>query len=145
MRRLFLALLLVLLCSASVMAASTCTVTQQSVGDGAMLQFSWTAAADGSFDGTTCAPSVNIKGWVTHVETQPGTPAPTANYSATLKNSQGYDVAGGALASRSQTATEVITIGTFPVFRSLALALTGNSVNGAQGTIRVYYVPFKGE
>lgn len=147
MKKLILLLMLLALFIASpVYGASSCSVgTVERQGHLVMLPLDWVAHTDGSF--TTWTTPV-IRGFITHVQTDPGGTAPQALYDITLKNSQGYDVMGGALGNRSATATEctrALMNGGYQgidVNDTLSLAITGNNVNTAIGEIRIYYYAY---
>ena len=114
-------------------------------GDMVVLRLAWTAAADGSFT-TTALLTKNIKTVsglrIERVVTIPGTPAPTASYSIRLNGPDGEDILAGVLYNRSDTLTEQAIMNTdfvpVQVPLSLSLAVSGNSVNGAKGTIVLY-------
>jgi len=87
-----------------------------------------------------------INGWVFMAETNPGSPAPTANYDITIKNAAGADIFGGELADRSGSVTERVLpkIGSAYdkawVSGILTFTLANNSVNSAAGTATLYVV-----
>jgi hypothetical protein len=79
--------------------------------------------------------------FVVAVETKPGSPAPTNNYSITITDDRGADILGGLAASAvSSTNAQLwaVSSSTTPLNGSLTLNLTGNSVNSAQGTVQIY-------
>jgi len=102
-------------------------------------------AADGSFPAT--ALTTKIGGRVVALETNPGSPAPTANYDIVLTDAEGYDVLQGLAANRSATVTEkppIVYSGTslHPVVAgedTLTWTITGNAVNSAVIVGRVFY------
>lgn len=132
-------------------AASSCTQTYTTADKDPKLRyvdFAWTAHTDGSF--TSVASTQDIDGYIVSVITDPGTPAPTDDYDITLTNELGYDVMGGTLANRDTSTTEnaiskIYTGGSDTIYGSplnigtLTLNISNNSVNGAQGVVRVIY------
>jgi len=87
-----------------------------------------------------------VKGWYLNmVETIPGATAPTDNYDIVINNASGADVMGGALANRDATLAEQVAplLGGIPTKRpinsDLSIVLTGNSVNAATGTIKLFF------
>jgi hypothetical protein len=115
-----------------------------SLRGGQIIAFDWTAdESDGSVPVSTCPTPVH--GFVVKAVTIPdGTTAPTAGYDAVIEDKDGVDVMGGALADRSAVAAEqaVPNVGgnVVPNWVSglLTLKLTGNAVNSAKGTVKVY-------
>ena len=103
---------------------------------------SWTAdSADGSVP-ATASPAFN--GYVFLITTNPGGTAPTDNYDITLTDSDTVDVAGGELANRDTTTSEQVVPKVGAVYGSryvetgVTLNLSGNSVNSATGTVKIY-------
>jgi hypothetical protein len=126
--------------------AGTVTQTHTKRGPVGVVTLSWTAdAADGSVPNTDLA--VKISGKLLALETTPGATAPTDLYDITLTDSDGHDVLEGVGANRSATTTEkaaVVFSGTSvhpPVSAedTLTFKLSGNSVNSATGTAKIYY------
>ena len=122
-----------------------------------VITVDWTAdSADGSVPNTDLVAAVEalgdvpvafrLEGWIEKIVTNPGTPAPTADYDITLEDPEGVDVLGGAGADRSDTDAEqaVPLVGStkMPAFiagvSSLTFKLAGNSVNSAEGRLVVY-------
>lgn len=145
MRRLITVILLVLCLAVSgeVWAASSCTASHEQYGSIHALTFEWTAHTDGSFTNYTAQYAVN--GFILYLETDPGTPAPQASYDIELLDTAGADMAGGVLANRSATDTEIkrplldSAAYEVPVIGPLTLKISGNNVNGAKGTVKVFY------
>ena len=85
-----------------------------------------------------------VHGFITRVVTNPGTPAPTDDYDITLTDTDGVDVLGGAGADRDTANSEQIMplVGAVSVpcrvDSALTLAVSGNSVNSAEGEVIVY-------
>ena len=130
-------------------AAGTCTVTK-SAGDAgaqpaAVIEYTiaWVAdAADGSVP-TTCDinPGKPYQWYLFEYIVDPGSPSPTADYDIQLVDENGYDASNGDLMNLSATVTldggfSHPTALTGPV----TFTLTNNSVNSAQGTLRVKVV-----
>jgi len=109
------------------------------------VQYTFTAAANGTFTAQTCDDD-RIKGMVVaQVDTTPGTPNPTASWAATLKDVGLRDLMGGAITARSASAKEaalpLYATGVYyqpAVKDTLTLAPTGNSVNGAVIVVDVW-------
>ena len=106
--------------------------------------FSWTADASAHTVPATDSKWA-INGYVILVVTNPdGDTAPTDEYDITLTDEDDCDIMGGNLADRSDTNTEqaVPKIGTVYggrwVSGILTLNISGNSVNSAAGTVKVY-------
>ena len=113
-----------------------------------LLQVAWTTGANGAANLFTCSTDLDIDGWIHEIETDPdGTTPPTASYDITLLNNNGRDVAGGALANRSNSATEMVK----PVVNSiqqeavcdgpLIITITAAGIE-KKGEILIYYEPF---
>jgi len=113
-----------------------------------VLTIAWTgAAAGGAIDAITINPvTYGLEGWFLYsVETNPGTTAPTDNYDIAITDADGFDIAGGLLADRDQTNTEMVNLRVaaagYPMVRgNLSVAITNNSVNSATGTIILAFV-----
>ena len=114
-------------------------------GDMVVLSLVWTAHTDGVF--TTTAISArnmnHIKGlWLDRVVTKPGSTAPTSQYNVTLLGPDSEDIVDGALKDRDAVSSEQELAGdAFTRVRippSLSLAISGNSVNSATGTVTLY-------
>ena len=101
-------------------------------------------AADASFPATVLP---RIEGRLLALTTNPGSPAPTANYDITLLNQHGADVLQGVGANRHTSNTEqanvVITgTGTHPCVDesdTLTLTFANNAQNGAQVVVEIAY------
>ena len=107
------------------------------------LTITWTADSSDATVPETEIPDQEISGHVMHATTDPGSPAPTDGYGITLKDADGSDVFGGSLSGRdtadTETAEPLIPYRYFS--GALTFALTGNSVNSATGTLKVYVLP----
>lgn len=136
-------LILMLLVPALSEAAGTVTTTKSRLAAGmAAYTMSWTAdAADGSVP-ATASPVFN--GYVFLVATNPGATAPTDNYDITLTDSDGVDISGGELLNRDTISSEQAVPKVGAIYGSryveggVTLNLTGNSVNSATGTVKIY-------
>lgn len=124
------------------MAGSVTVAVSNVVSDVRLITYTWTAdVSDGSVP-AQASPVIN--GDVILVVTNPGTPAPTDNYDVTLTDEDGVDVMGGALADRDQSNSEQAK----PIINSeavdrfvdgtLTLSISNNSVNSAQGVVKVW-------
>jgi len=119
------------------------------IGSGMRLfQVAWTSGANGDANLFTCPTDLDITGWIHEIETDPdGTTVPTASYDITLLNANGRDVAGGALANRSNSATEMDK----PLVNSiqqkaisdgpLTITITAAGTS-KKGELLIYYEPF---
>jgi len=102
-----------------------------------VIEISCTAKSDGTL--SNIISGWNIDGILYEVETDPGSPAPQANYDLTLVTG-GIDVMGGNLANRHTTTTERVrpAVAEPTIMGPLTLTTTGNNVNGAQFVVRIY-------
>ncbi len=135
LKALLIALMILFFCPVAMAA-----VTETVVGYGTLWvhSFAWTAEANGSFTDYTSTNAID--GIILAVETDPGTPAPTDNYDITFTTEQDYAVAGTSLNDRDTVNTErwVPTEDNVPFAGKVKLDITNNSVNAAQGVIRVF-------
>jgi hypothetical protein len=83
--------------------------------------------------------------YITLVITNPGSPAPTDNYDIVINDSDGVDVMGGTLANRDTSNSEQalpyigsLAYGPRQIDGILTFSLSGNSVNSATGTCKVF-------
>jgi len=102
-------------------------------------------ASTGSFPATTMlrynSTLANTDGWsIIAVETDPGSTAPTANWDLTFVDASGLDLLNSQCINRSATATERCSADPIPLYGNVAVTITGNSVNSATITIKVYIV-----
>lgn len=134
---------LVLLLSGNAYGVGSVTETWSTGADVTVLTLSWTADASAATVPTTTTTS-HLRGHIFMIATVPGSPAPTDNYDITLTDADGVDVTGGEGANRDTTAPEQITpkmgglYGPRYVPTTLTLTLSGNSVNSATGSVKVY-------
>src|SRR3990167_1003625 len=106
--------------------ASSVVDTHARRGDIGVLTLTVTFHTDGTF--TSTAIDEEISGELLALETNPGSPAPTANYDITITDEDGLDVLHGVGANRHTTDTEKVAIvfGTYfhpPVHQSDTLTL----------------------
>jgi len=109
-----------------------------------LLQISYvTDSGAGTF---TCVTDWEIRGWIHEVETDPGATAPDDNYGVTIKNDNGRDIMGGALANRDETNSEMVKPIVDSVWQKarsqglLTIAVT-SAGNSRTAEILIYYEP----
>lgn len=129
------------------MAGSSTTVEKFSYDNGKerVEKYTFTFVADDT-DGSIDPKQTDkiVVGWVFQGETNPGSPAPTADYDVTIKNEAEVDVFGGELGDRAAAVSEqaVPAIGSAFgerwVNTKLTFAATGNSVNDAEGVCTIW-------
>ena len=101
----------------------------------------WEADEDGNVP-VTMTP--HIDGYMVHVVTKPGTPAPKSGYGITLKDACGVDTMNGSMASLSNSSDEqfVPSIagkkGNRMVQGQLTFELSGNTNAGAKGKCIIF-------
>lgn len=130
---------------------SACVLTHYRVGNVRKLSFAVTFdSGDGSFSAAAAAAVaavvIGIEGRIQKLVTNPGTPAPTDNYTVTLVDQNGLDVLYGVGANRdtanTESAVDLLSPGLNPVVDesdTLTLTISGNSVHSAQTLIEVTY------
>ena len=126
------------------MAGASTTYEKEKVSANTEIhKFSFVADdGDGSVDSKVSLDPIH--GFITRVVTNPGTPAPTADYDITLSDKDAVDVLGGAGADRAAASSEQIMplVGAVSVpcrvDSPLTLAVSGNLVNSAEGEVVVY-------
>ena len=137
MKKLFLAVCLVLAFALPVLAASTVTVTDNTKLQTHTYRIDWTtntgavAVADSTI--------YNVWGEIVDFEVDPGSPAPTANYDVVITDARGYDVFRGLLANLPSTRTWRDSVTSGPKWlnqETLTFSLSGNSVTNAVGTVQ---------
>lgn len=97
--------------------------------------------------------SIDLRGYVAKIITNPGSTAPTALYDITLVDPEdsALDVLAGAIINRATATTEQVypaiagapgTVSSFPVFLAgtYTIKIANNSVNSATGRIVFYMV-----
>ena len=152
MKRLLLALLMILVMATSSWAVGTASVTNvekvKVLNEQSRVVLTITWVDDNA--GTTLAinsATYGITGWYLYsVETNPSNvTAPTDNYDITLVDADGVDLAGGTLMNRDTATTELVNVGTssigFPVIRgTFTFTLSGNAVVGGTGTCILTFI-----
>jgi len=106
---LWLCVALILVASAYAVAAETFTITAGDRGteDFSVTRVYWKAAADGTKVVGNTIPDGYVNGRVISIITNPGAEAPADNYDLTILDRDGVDIAGGALADRDTTTSEI--------------------------------------
>jgi hypothetical protein len=127
----------------SVPSSSVVTRVSWKVGFKKALEIITVTWVADSGDGSVTAISLGrVNGVIERMVTVPGSPAPTADYDITVTDSNSVDVMGGAGADRSDTTAQeaASALDTFRrrVSDTLTLSISGNSVNSAAGTVRLY-------
>jgi hypothetical protein len=144
-QRLWIIALLVLIPLLNVNAAAT--VTQVSKNYGKFKALTVTCTTDGA--GVQERTVLNLPDGILlmHVETDPGSPAPTDNYDLYIYNSMGVDIMGGALIDRDTADSEVVqpqmggqATTCLPFQGAFTLEQANNAQAGAVYTIRIYYM-----
>jgi hypothetical protein len=149
MKRLILTIVMLLaLIAPNAFAAGSVTVTTlNGSGDAIIVLFSWIGNATGGEVPSTSSSTVwptSYTGCVYAMETNPGAVAPTDNYDITLTDSDGVDLLGGQGANRDTANSEMVpakvgsVFGCAPTQDAFTFNLSGNSVNSATGTVKVY-------
>ena len=151
MKRSILVLLMVLLMASPLWAVGTASVTSResirvlNAPQRMVLTITWVDDTNGTTLALNPA-TYDITGWYLYSAlTNPGDTAPTDGYDITLVDADGVDIAGGMLMNRDQTNTELVNIGVgshgYPVIRgTFTFTLSGNSVNGGEGTCILTFV-----
>ena len=148
---LIISLITLLLASSMAQGVESTTVAAPSFshdGNKAVITITWVTAADGSLASTTLLTTSHLRGlqgWYLYaVETYPGGTAPTNAYVITIKDSAGFDLAAGKIIGSATVPAVAFCYqagGSFlPVFGNLVFALTGNIVNSATGTAKLFFV-----
>ena len=156
MKKLLLALFLVLIMAESVFAATagTCTITQSTIyvltqPTRKVITLSWVASVDAATvpSTTITAATYGIGGWYFYsAETNPNAGPPTDNYDIVINDADSIDLAGGLLMNRDTSNTEMVNIalgilGQYPIIRGdLTFVLTNNLVNSASGSCIVTFI-----
>jgi len=157
MKRIVLALVMLMFLCSSVYAAGTVAITGDTIYiknaiARKVLTLTWVGDGAGGTAGqvpttTITANTYNIVGWYLYsVETNPGTTAPTDNYDIVINDADGLDITGALIMNRDTANTELVLIGFaahgYPIVRSdLSFVLTGQSVASATGTAILTFVP----
>lgn len=111
-----------------------------------IITLAWTAdAGDATVPSTTIQGSL-IKGYFLYsIQTDPGVGPPTTLYDIIINDANGADIAGGLLADRSSTVTQIVNLGAstsgYPIIRGdLTFTLSNNSQNSAAGVCILIFV-----
>ena len=151
MRKLLLALLMVLMMAVSSWAVGTASVTKiekiQVLNERprVILTISWTDDNAGTTLDIVPA-TYGITGWYLYsAETNPGAGPPTDNYDITLVDADGADIAGGTLMNRDTTTTELVNIGTavfgYPIIRgTFTFTIAAGTAGASSGTCILTFV-----
>ena len=148
MKKLLLSLALALLMASTAWAASTQTLAMAAYDGFTVVEISWTAHTDGTYDNYSIPSNVltALRGKYCFLAvTDPGTTAPTDNYDVALLDAYSCDVLGGALDNRDATASEQAvpiigsTTGPRPIAGALTLTISNNSVNAATGKVAFFF------
>jgi len=106
---------------------------------------------DGDFPSisTTAAITSEITGWyISEVRTYPGTKAPQDQWDIVINDSDSFDLMGGTLANRAQTAQRALplwttaTYASIPIYGTLAFVITGTNVTESTPIIKVFLVKY---
>ncbi len=91
------------------MAAGSVTITEEKHGTIKKIKFAW-VSGDGAEDGTAIGQTTHVySGKILGLATDPGSPAPTDNYTITITDEDGMDILMGAATGNRDTAnTEYI-------------------------------------
>lgn len=121
--------------------AVSVAVTEETHGSVKKIQWTWTAAADGTLTGggSALTTSNEYSGKVEALVTEPGASAPSVNYDITVSDDDSYDVLAGGGADRSDSATETVLASSLGIVANskltIAVAAAGD---GGQGVTTVY-------
>lgn len=125
-------------------SSNTYSVSSARVGNEIVEVHQWDFVADDGNGSVPDAVSTNaVQGFVMLGVTNPGTTAPQDNYDITLADDDSCDVFGAELTNRDTAVSEqaMPKIGSYYgeryVNSVLTMALAGNNVNSATGTLKV--------
>lgn len=143
---LFLASAIALVIPAIANAAGSIGISASPIGSSGsnwLVVMRWSGdASSGAVPATTFRlTQYQIAGYQpTVIEVQPGSPAPTNNYSLKIADPSGVDILGGAAAaSLSSSASQGFTASTAaPPLDTFTVTISGQSVAGAQGAIYLF-------
>jgi hypothetical protein len=157
-KRLFLAIIVLLALSSGSWAAAVGTISQTIDTNfielsrvSKVVTFTCVASADnGSYPATATSTEITgaLRGYYLYkLIIKPGTTNPTASWGFTLVDGDGLDILGGAGASMSASAVAMIapklnstTYFAQPIIDTLTLNITANSVHSAGITIKAIFV-----
>jgi len=144
----FIASLLVLPVSAYAVGSVAQSFTM--IADGVyVLTITWIGDASGGLVPSTAITDSYVAkligSYLYSAVTNPGSPAPDDLYDIVINDADGFDIAGGLLANRSTSVTQMVNIGVgaigYPVIRGpITFVLTGTTVNSATGTLMMLFV-----
>lgn len=125
--------------------ASVVTQSHTARGPIGCVTFAVTAHTDGTVTDTVV--TTKISGKLLALQTNPGATAPQANYDIVINDQDGIDVLQGVGANRHTANSEraaIVYSGTaihpcVAMSDTLTLAISGNNVNGALTSIKLYY------
>lgn len=132
MKRLFLALVLVLFCFSISSGADddiTETVTIDRENQMQKIVITWD---DTGGDGISKDLTGLYNGWITVADTNPGTTAPDADYDIAIQNTDGIDIMAGTLVNRHTTTSERVTLSN-PAYNLGVLTLVITNQTAASG------------
>jgi hypothetical protein len=145
-------LILILSCTAPIYAAGgshtvTSSPSAATVGDihyKIAITTTWVADDTSHLvpDCSLVAATYQLNGWTLYsVETDPGSPAPSDNYTVTITDANGLDITGGIMSANRDTAnTEFKNMsdsanGYYIIRGNLTVSVSSNTTNSATGTI----------
>lgn len=89
--------------------------------------------------------NLNIQGAFVAIQTNPGATSPDDGYDIALNDADGLDRLGGSGTNRDTSSSERTLVSGIPIVaadEALTVSITGNTVNSATTTIRLYYSTF---
>ena len=142
---LFIAILIFLLIPISLRAAGTVVITDKKVSkDVTEVTFTWIADASAHTVPDTSTTN-EYNGYIVLAVINPGSTSPTADYDVDIDNADGADTFGEALEDLSATLSEIrlpkpdgTNFAPCWVSGKLTFQLSGNSVNSANGVVKIY-------
>ena len=132
---------IVFLASALVWAASSVTVTNVDTRDEMkVFKISW--VDDNSTSLVTYTKLDNLNGFIYHVITDPGTPAPTDNYDVYIRDyTTGVSMLGTTLENRDTADSELVTPSVPVYVHDIGFSLSGSAVSDAAGDVYLFVAP----
>ena len=151
MKRMLLALVMLVLMTSLAFGAGTATVaapTYNNERDKGFIVITWTGdASDGSVPAATISMvSYKLVGWYLYsIETDPGSTAPSDNYDITITDANSLDICYSQALNRDTSNTEIAFCttsgkGFYVVRGNLIFNLSGNSEASATGTTILTFV-----
>ncbi len=125
-------------------AAGSAVITHQNHRIIKYIQWDWISDASGNVSGGAATTSFAISGEVLRVTTDPGSPAPTANYDMVINDVDGIDVAGALIQNRHTTTTQSVVpladaVGSKYAVDGVLELVVSNAGNLGAGMVRMYY------